>query len=94
MKYVYVLQALRDRRMLYFGVTSDLRQRLKAHRDGLSRTTRRYLPMRLVYYEAFQDDQDAEEREVALKRFGSSYRSLLKRIRRSRPVVLTHGGAG
>ncbi len=50
--------------------------------------------MRLVYYEAFQDAEDAEDREEVLKQFGGSYRELLRRIRRSRLVVLTHGGAG
>ncbi len=94
MTYVYVLQSIRDKKWLYVGVTSDLRRRMKAHLDGLSRTTRRYGPMRLVYYEAFQDAEDAEDREEVLKQFGGSYRELLRRIRRSRLVVLTHGGAG
>ncbi len=94
MTYVYVLQSLRDRSILYIGSASDLRQRAKAHWGGLSRTTKRYLPMKLVYYEAFQDAQDAAERERILKQFGGSYRQLLRRIRRSRLGVLTHGGAG
>ena len=94
MTYVYVLQSLRGKRRLYIGVTSDLRRRMKAHQDGLSRTTRRYRPLRLVYYEAFQDADDAREKEEILKRFGGSYRQLLRRIRRSRLVVLTQGGAG
>ncbi len=94
MRYVYLLQGLRDKRILYIGATSDLRQRARAHLDGLSRTTRRYLPMKLAYYEAYQDSQDAKDRERTLKQFGGSYRSLLQRIRRSRLVVLTHGGAG
>ena len=50
--------------------------------------------MRLVYYEAFQDVEDAEERERVLKQFGGSYRELLRRMRRSRLAVLTPGGAG
>ncbi|MBI3616273.1 MAG: hypothetical protein HY211_07130 [Candidatus Omnitrophica bacterium] len=67
---------------------------MKAHQDGLSRTTMRYFPMKLIYYEAFQDAEDAKEREDTLKQCGGSYRSLLRRIRRSRLVVLTHAGAG
>ena len=94
MSYVYVLQSQRGEDPLYIGVTSDLRRRVKAHKEGLSRTTRRYGPVRLVYYEAYQDGEDARERERMLKQFGGSYRELLKRIRRSRLVVLTSGGAG
>ena len=91
---MYVLQGLTEKRRLYLGLTSDLRQRVKAHAHGLSRTTRRYHPMRLVYYEAYHDLADATEREATLKQFGGSYRNLLRRIRRSRLGVLTHGGAG
>ena len=50
--------------------------------------------MKLVYYEAFMDAQDAAQREKSLKQFGGSYRNLLKRVQRSRLGVLTHGGAG
>ena len=80
--------------MLYIGMTSNLRQRMKAHNDGQTRTTHRYAPMKLVYYEAFMDAQDALEREKTLKQFGASYRNLLKRIQSSRLGVLTGGGAG
>ena len=94
MTYVYVFQSMRDKKMLYIGFTSNLRHRVKAHQDGLSRTTRRYRPMRLVYYEAFQDVEDGRAREKVLKQFGGAYRELLRRIRRSRLVVLLPGGAG
>ena len=94
MGYLYVLQSVREGSQLYSGTTSDLRRRVKAHEEGLSRTTRRTQPMRLVYYEAFRDPEDAKERETVLKQFGGSYRQLLRRIRRSRLVVLTSAGAG
>ena len=94
MTYIYLLQSVRDRKWLYIGVSPDLRRRMKAHLDGLSRTTRRFEPFRLVYYEAFQDADDARQREKVLKQFGGSYRQLLRRIRRSRLVVLTGAGAG
>lgn len=75
-------------------MSSDLRQRMKAHEERRSQASRQYGPLRLVYYEAFMDAQDAANREKELKQFGGSYRSLLRRIRRSRLGVLTLGGAG
>jgi putative endonuclease len=92
MTYVYVLKSLR-KGILYIGATGDLRQRVKAHQNGLSRTTKKYLPMELVYYEAFKDAQDAWFREKDLKQYSGSYRKLKERISASLGV-LAKGRAG
>jgi putative endonuclease len=65
---------------IYTGYTNDLEKRLKQHKKGEVFTTRKYLPIRLIYYEAFISVEDARERERKLKRFGSSWTNLRKRI--------------
>jgi len=65
MFYIYVLQN-KDLR-LYFGYTSDMKQRLKEHNQGLNKSTKPYRPWRLVYYEACVEQTDAERREKYLK---------------------------
>jgi putative endonuclease len=67
MHYVYALQSLVNKNWLYVGVTDDLRQRLDEHSRGKVYSTSRYLPLRLVYYEAYLSKGDAVKRECQLK---------------------------
>ena len=66
--HVYIVTGLSLSRVLYVGVTSDLRARIDAHRrekaDGF---TARYHLWRLVYAEAFTYVRDAIAREKQLK---------------------------
>jgi predicted GIY-YIG superfamily endonuclease len=63
---------------------------LRQHYSGKSYTTRRYLPVELVYYEAYLSLLDAQQREKRLKHHGNALKQLKKRISRS----LNKGGAG
>lgn len=73
MFYVYVLRSLNDNH-LYTGYTKDLKERLKAHRSGLVRSTKYRLPLELIYYEACLDQNDAIHRERYLKTtYGGRY---------------------
>ena len=78
MYYVYVIQD--DNNKLYVGYSSNLRQRLKAHLQGSTYTTANFLNPRLIYYEAYESEQLARNRETRLKQYGSSYTGLLKRL--------------
>ncbi|HEY4483099.1 MAG TPA: GIY-YIG nuclease family protein [Candidatus Paceibacterota bacterium] len=82
MHYVYVLKSLKNGR-LYFGRSDDLRRRLSEHKAGKVYTTARMLPVELVYYEAYKDEQDSKDREQSFKHSGSVYNGLVKRIVRS-----------
>ena len=66
MYYTYVLQSLKDRK-LYIGYTSDLRRRLQQHKFGGSISTKRRLPFRCIFYEAFISQDDAKRREGYFK---------------------------
>ncbi|KKS46619.1 MAG: GIY-YIG catalytic domain protein [Candidatus Azambacteria bacterium GW2011_GWA2_42_9] len=78
---MYVL--LLDNDQLYIGFTNDLKKRIKLHKEGKVFTTKKFLPVKLVYYECYLDKEDAEQREFMIKRFGSTYSHLKKRITNS-----------
>ncbi len=79
MYYVYVLKSLKDLK-LYFGYSSNLRLRFLQHQSGLVESTRHRRPLELIYYEAYNKKELAEERERNLKKFGSAYKGLLRRL--------------
>jgi len=66
MWYVYVLQSEKDRKF-YTGVTSDLRRRFLEHQQGKVFSTKNRRPLKLIYYEACINREDAERREKYLK---------------------------
>jgi putative endonuclease len=66
MHYVYILKSKNTNR-LYVGRTDDLRRRIKEHKDRKNWTTKRMLPVELIFYEAFTNKQDAIRREKYLK---------------------------
>ena len=70
---------------MYIGYTDNLVQRIKQHNSPIAsmRFTSGGRPWKLVYYEAFFDKKDAEEREQALKNYGNVFGLLKKRIARS-----------
>ena len=76
MFYNYVLQSIKNG-SLYKGYTVNLRKRLKEHNQGLNKSTKPYMPWKLVYYEACLNEKDAKRREHYLKT--TQGQSLLKR---------------
>ena len=82
MYYVYVLYNIK-RDNYYIGYSSNLRQRIKYHKQKDSNWV-------LVYYEAYASKNDAFAREKKLKNYGSSWAHLKRRIKES--VSLGKGG--
>ena len=67
MAYVYIMTNARNN-VLYIGITTDLVRRILEHANGSgSLFTRKYKCHKLVYYEVFQNPQDAINRETQLK---------------------------
>jgi len=65
--YVYIMTNV-DNRVLYTGVTSDLRKRAYNHRQkSIDGFTKRYNVIKLVYYEIFDDIENAILREKQIK---------------------------
>ena len=79
MFYVYVIESL-STGSWYIGYSANLKQRMSQHkRDGNSSTSNRG-PWKLIYYEAYLNQQDAIGREKFLKS-GSGWRYLKKQLR-------------
>ncbi|MBI2049667.1 GIY-YIG nuclease family protein [Candidatus Roizmanbacteria bacterium] len=66
MFYTYVLQNKKNKEF-YIGFTSNLKSRLLEHNQGLNFSAKRYMPWKLVYYEACIEESDARRREKYLK---------------------------
>jgi putative endonuclease len=66
MIYVYVLLSLKDRKF-YTGYTNNLRRRFYEHQRGEVFSTKSRYPLKLIYYEACLNLEDAKEREKYLK---------------------------
>jgi putative endonuclease len=66
MYYVYVLKSLVDGG-LYIGCTRNLENRVRSHVNGAVESTRKRLPLELIYYEACNHRDDAFRREKYLK---------------------------
>ena len=66
MHYIYILQSEKDKQF-YTGYAGDLQNRLVEHNSGKVKSTQNRLPLKLVYYEACQNQQDATHREKYLK---------------------------
>ncbi len=78
MYYVYILKSEKNS-TVYTGSTKDLRARLILHNSGKVVSTKRYMPWRLIYYEAYIDEQLAHTREHRLKYNGNAMRELKRR---------------
>ena len=65
--FVYILRCKDD--SLYTGWTNDLENRIKMHNEGLgAKYTRGRGPCILVYFETFENKNEALKREYAIKK--------------------------
>lgn len=66
MYYVYVLLSRVDNNF-YTGYTGNLENRLLEHNNGKVSSTKKRIPLELVYFEGCLNQQDATHREKYLK---------------------------
>ena len=66
MYYVYIIYSTKSERY-YVGLSRVIEQRLLAHNRGKVRSTRPFIPWKLVYSEPFETRVQAREREKYLK---------------------------
>ena len=72
--YVYIM-ANRKNGTIYIGVTSDLTKRVWEHREGLiAGFTKRYGCKQLIWYEAFEDLEQARLRELQMKEWKRAWK--------------------
>jgi putative endonuclease len=80
MRLVYLLRSLKNN-SLYIGSTDNLMRRIREHNAGLSKSTKRYVPWKCVYFEGYAAEKDAYEREAQLKVGGNAMGQLKRRLR-------------
>jgi len=66
MYYVYVLESQKTKQ-LYKGFSKDVNKRLEQHNTGITESTKRGIPWKLIYCEVFVNKKDALKREKFLK---------------------------
>ena len=66
MFYTYILYSLKSKDF-YYGTTGDLKKRFEEHNKGLSKSTKAFLPLELIHYEAYRNMKDAYNREKQIK---------------------------
>ena len=66
--YIYVLRSQKDNKF-YTGYTKNLKLRFEQHNNGLVESTKDRVPLKLIYYEACLNQQDATHREKYLKTY-------------------------
>ncbi|HEX7042895.1 MAG TPA: GIY-YIG nuclease family protein [Patescibacteria group bacterium] len=64
--YTYVLYSLKDLGF-YIGYTNNLKRRLIQHAKGEVEATKNRIPVKLIHYEYFVNEEDAKARETFLK---------------------------
>jgi len=77
--YVYLLSGKKTL-WIYIGCTSNLEKRLKEHNKGECASTKRMLPVELIYYEVYKSKDCAYKREKSLKDYGSALSKLKCRL--------------
>ncbi len=71
---------------MYTGWTNDLDKRIKTHSKGKgAKYTRGRLPVKLVYFEKFEDKISAQKREYAIKRL--SKENKIKLLKESSKIL-------
>ena len=64
--YVYVLKS-KTKKFIYIGYSENLKTRFKTHNKGENISTKPYIPLELIHYEAYRNIKDAKRRELYLK---------------------------
>ena len=77
--YVYLLGSS-ETAWIYIGCTNNLEKRLKTHNEGKVFSTRKRVPLEVLYYEAFREKHYAVQREKNLKAHGSGLAKLKSRL--------------
>ncbi len=66
MFYVYILESSQNK-SYYTGSCGNIQLRLNQHNRGLVRSTQRFIPWNLLYFEEHEDLKSARRRESQIK---------------------------
>ena len=65
--FVYIIQSLK-KDWKYIGSTNSIEKRLLFHNSGITKSTKPYRPLKLIYSESFETLTEARKRENFLKK--------------------------
>lgn len=65
---VYILESLQDGKY-YIGCTTNINKRFQEHNQGKVRSTKNYLPWKLLVLLPCETEQEAHQNERRLKRY-------------------------
>ena len=79
MFYTYILKSDYSNHY-YIGSSSNLSVRLSEHNLGRVKSTKKYLPWKIIYYETFNTKPEAIKRELKIKSYkgGNAFKQLIK----------------
>lgn len=78
MHYTYMLECKDG--TYYIGYTNDLEKRIKAHNEGKgAKYTKGRGPVKLVYYEEYEDKNTAMRREWEMKQLTRTQKEMLSK---------------
>lgn len=64
--YVYILSNP-SKNFIYIGYSENVRARFESHNKSSVTSTKNYVPLDLIHYEAYRNIKDAKRRETYLK---------------------------
>lgn len=79
MFYTYILKSGKGKRH-YIGSTEDLMRRVKEHNQGKTKSIKHLVPLRVIYYEAYETRTLARKRELELKNNSFKKKDLFDRL--------------
>lgn len=68
--WVYILRG--ENGLHYTGITKDLARRMKEHRSGTSRSTRKYGEIEVIWTNGFRGRKEARAMEILIKKKGAA----------------------
>ena len=85
MNYVYIVKC--NDETYYTGWTNNLDKRIKTHNDGKGAKYTKYRrPVKLIYFEEFQDKREAMRREYEIKTYTRQQKEKLIKEKNSKKI--------
>ena len=81
MWFVYILES-KEFGKYYIGCTDNIERRLSEHNSGKTISIRKYIPYELIYFEKFEKQNNAFNREKQIKKYkgGKAFKKLIEKI--------------
>ena len=81
LKYYCYILSNKNRSVLYIGFTNNLNRRIKQHKSGKGANfTKRYSAYDLIYFEEYEENNQARSREKQLKNWHKEWKWNLIKI--------------